>query len=49
MVAAASLINEIKAIFATRWGFQRSGEINRARPKEPVSRELEPSQLFILL
>jgi hypothetical protein len=38
MVAATSPINEITAIFATRWGLQRSGEINRARPKEPVSK-----------
>jgi hypothetical protein len=29
MVAAAALINEIVAVFATKWGFQKAGEINR--------------------
>lgn len=30
MVAAAALINEIVAVFATKWGFQKAGEINKA-------------------
>ncbi len=29
MVAAAALINEIVAVFATKWGFQKAGEINK--------------------
>jgi Kef-type K+ transport system membrane component KefB len=41
MVAAAALINEIVAVFATKWGFQKAGEINKASFIEPVSSKTE--------
>ena len=41
MVAAAALINEIVAVFATKWGFQKAGEINKASFIDPVSSKTE--------
>jgi hypothetical protein len=39
MIAAAALINEIVAVFATKWGFQQAGEINKAGSFESVLQE----------
>lgn len=39
MVAAAALINEIVAVFATKWGFQKAGEINKASSTKLMSQE----------
>ncbi len=36
MIAAAALISEIVAVFATKWGFQQAGEVNKAGSVEPV-------------
>jgi Kef-type K+ transport system membrane component KefB len=36
MIAAAALINEIIAVFATKWGFQKADEINKMGSMEPV-------------
>ncbi len=36
MVAAAALIDEIVAVFATIWGFEKAGEINKAISLEPA-------------
>ena len=41
MAVAAALINEIVAVFATKWGFQKAGEINKASFIEPVSSKTE--------
>jgi hypothetical protein len=39
MVAAAALINEIVAVFATKWGFQKAGEMNMAGSTKMPSQE----------